>query len=61
MAEQKTAYVHKDGVAQVSELGVGGTTPAATQTAIADLGSAPTAADHNAVLAVLRTFGLIET
>lgn len=60
MPDQVTAEVMKDQPAKVSALGVG-KTPAVPQPAIADIGAAPTAAQYNALLAVLRTFGLILT
>lgn len=58
MPEQTTAYVHKEGPAHVSAFGLD-KTPAGQQAAIADLGAAPTAADYNTLLALLRTFGFI--
>lgn len=36
MPEQKTAYVHKGGPADVSALGVGGVTPASQQAHVTD-------------------------
>ena len=60
MPNQTTAYVHRNGAAHVSSFGVN-KTPVEQQAAIPDATAAPTMAQYNAVLAVLRAFGLIAT